>query len=346
MNAEPDNLTALQGCLLGTAVGDALGLPAEGMSAARIGRRWRGQWRMRIVFGRGMFSDDTEHTFAVAQALAEQSSDAAQFQRVLAAKLRWWFLALPAGIGMATAKACLKLWLGCPTAKSGVYSAGNAPAMRSALIGVYFRGDEDKRRTFVCASTRLTHSDPKAESAAQAVAAAAACAANGSDRDAFLRTLPTFSADPAWLKAMELLREHLCAGSSTREYARSLGLERGVSGYAFHTVPVALYGWLRHPGDFAAALTSVLDCGGDTDTTGAITGGIAGAAPGAEAIPREWRERLYDLPLSPAKLTAAAASLAEGRKVPALFWPARPVRNFIFLLIVLAHGFRRLLPPF
>lgn len=49
------------GCLLGTAVGDALGLPSEGMSRMRIARRWKGL-RHRLVFGRGMFSDDTEHT--------------------------------------------------------------------------------------------------------------------------------------------------------------------------------------------------------------------------------------------------------------------------------------------
>lgn len=152
--------------------------------------------------------------------------------------------------------------------------------------------------------------------------------------------------EPDWTQAMDKLREHLAAGSITRDYARTLGLERGVSGYAFHTVPAALYGWLRHPGDFVAALTSVLDCGGDTDTTGAIVGGIAGAALGADAIPREWRDKLCEFPLSPAKLTAAAHALAEGRRVPSLIWPARLVRNFIVLAIVLAHGFRRLLPPY
>ena len=337
---------ALHGCLLGTAVGDALGLPAEGMSAARIRRRWRGSWTMRLIFGRGMFSDDTEHTYAVAQSLAEHPGDEAAFQRSLAARLRWWFLALPAGIGMATAKACLKLWCGVSPQKSGVFSAGNGPAMRSAIIGIFFRDDEEKRREFVRASTRLTHTDPKAESAAQAVAAAAACAANGGERDAFIASLHTFSTESEWQLAMVRLRTHLAAYSSTRDYAQSLGLERGVSGYAFHTVPVALYGWLRHPGDFAAALTSVLDCGGDSDTAGAVVGGIAGAGLGSDAIPSEWRDKLCDFPLSSTKLAAAAQLLADGRKVPALFWPARLLRNFIFLVIVLAHGFRRLLPPY
>lgn len=44
------------GLLLGTAVGDALGLPAENLSPQKIQRRWHGNWRMRLFIGRGMFS--------------------------------------------------------------------------------------------------------------------------------------------------------------------------------------------------------------------------------------------------------------------------------------------------
>ncbi|MGC3959652.1 MAG: hypothetical protein QM813_17400 [Verrucomicrobiota bacterium] len=62
-------------------------------SPERIRKRWNGEWRMRFVFGRGMFSDDTEHTLLVAQALLTQPSDAAAFQRALAWKLRGWWLA-------------------------------------------------------------------------------------------------------------------------------------------------------------------------------------------------------------------------------------------------------------
>jgi ADP-ribosyl-[dinitrogen reductase] hydrolase len=337
---------ALAGCLLGTAVGDALGLPAEGFNPSRIQRWWRGEWKMRLVFGRGMFSDDTEHTFAVAQCLAGHAEDAGAFQRALASRLRWWFLALPASTGMATAKACIKLWLGVSPGKSGVFSAGNGPAMRSALIGVYFKDDVPRRHAFVAASTRITHSDPKAEAAALAVADAAACAASKGDRAVFTAGLHSYSADADWWRAVELLREHLREGRDTTDYARALGLERGVTGYAFHTVPVALYAWLRYPRDFATSLTSALNCGGDTDTVAAITGGICGAASGPEGIPDRWLSHLCDWPLSVTKLNAAASVLANRGRMPRLFWPARLLRNMLFLLIVLAHGFRRLLPPY
>jgi len=100
------------GLLRGTAVGDALGLPAENLSADQIRLRWKGQWKMRFIFGRGMVSDDTEHTLMVVQALLEHPDNATAFQRALAWKFRWWCASLPGGVGLATAKACIKLWMG------------------------------------------------------------------------------------------------------------------------------------------------------------------------------------------------------------------------------------------
>lgn len=339
-------LAAIRGCLIGAAVGDALGLPAEGLSPQRIARLWKGEWRMRLVRGRGMVSDDTEHTYAVAEALSVANGDAERFRRVLAGKLRWWFLALPAGVGMATARSCIKLWLRFSPTKSGVFSAGNGPAMRSAVIGVFFKDDPVRLREFVIASARITHTDPLAESAALAVAQAAACGANGGDREAFVLSLPDLMDSDKWRRAFSQIDEHLRAGSSTRQFACAMGLERGVSGYALHTVPVAIYAWLRHPDDFAKALTSALDCGGDTDTVGAIVGALAGATLGCCSIPAEWRRDLRDWPLSRSRLETAAAALSASTTVPSLNWPFRCLRNAFFLFVVLAHGLRRLLPPF
>jgi len=77
-------VTAFSGVLLGTAVGDALGLPAENLSAERIQRLWKGGWRMRFLFGSGMISDDTEHTLMVAQALLSHPADVLFLAVVLA----------------------------------------------------------------------------------------------------------------------------------------------------------------------------------------------------------------------------------------------------------------------
>ena len=67
---------------------------------------------------------------------------------------------------------------------------------------------------------------------------------------------------------------------SHQKIAESLGLSNGVTGYVYHTVPVAVYAWYRHFGCFEETVVAVLDCGGDTDTVGAIAGALAGAVAG------------------------------------------------------------------
>lgn len=117
-------------------------------------------------------------------------------------------------------------------------------------------------------------------------------------------------------------------------------------------MPVALYAWLRSSTDFREALTSALNCGGDTDTVGAIVGALAGASVGTRGIPSEWLSRICEWPRSLKVLNQAAERLAR-QKLGAnalgpikYFWPGLVPRNLAFISIVLAHGFRRLAPPY
>jgi ADP-ribosylglycohydrolase len=102
---------AVLGCLLGTAVGDSMGLPYEGLSRKAVKARYPRIDGHRWVFGRGMISDDTEHTWIVAEALLRADGDVAVFERHLARGLRFWFLTAPPALGWATLRACLKLVL-------------------------------------------------------------------------------------------------------------------------------------------------------------------------------------------------------------------------------------------
>jgi ADP-ribosyl-[dinitrogen reductase] hydrolase len=335
--------------LLGTAVGDALGLPAEGFSPHRIRRRWKGVWKMRLCFGYGMISDDTDHAAMTAECLTSHPHDAASFARALGRAMRWWLLALPPGTGLATARACLRLWCGVPSSRSGVFSAGNGPAMRAAVIGLFHAHDADMRRAFIEASTRITHTDSKACAAAMAVAESAAWIARperAATAGELLPVLRGLSSESAWLNAIDGIGSHLATGADTAEYATALGLARGVSGYAFHSVPVALYGWLRHRSDFRRALTSVLDCGGDTDSTGAITGALAALETGVAGIPDEWLSRVADWPRSIRHLRLLGGIVASGQPARRrmLLWPFFLLRNLFQLLVILCHGLRRLIP--
>ncbi len=101
---------------------------------------------------------------------------------------------------------------------------------------------------------------------------------------------------------------------------------------------------------FADAVRAGLDLGGDTDTVGAIIGAMAGASVGRSGIPQHWVSGIVDWPRTPELLEKVGARLArqhhEGQALGAIryFWPAVIVRNLLFLVIVLLHGFRRLVP--
>jgi len=92
--------------------------------------------------------------------------------------------------------------------------------------------------------------------------------------------------------------------------------------------------------------------GGDTDTTAAIVGAITGARVGKAGIPQPWLDDLWEWPRTVAWMEALGERLAarcEGAASRGEM-PLNPLevlaRNIAFMLIVLAHGFRRLLPPY
>jgi ADP-ribosyl-[dinitrogen reductase] hydrolase len=364
---DPD---AVVGCLLGQAVGDMMGLPAENLGPRRVQKLFPTFDRPRFLFGRGMGSDDTEHACMTAQALLRSGGDRHRFRRSLAWRLRWWFLAGPPGIGLATLKACVRLWLGWPSDRSGVRSAGNGPAMRAAIlfaaVGCLPEPDgheylySEPFRPWSSDSTRLSHTDPQAESGARLIQNVAWFAADGR-RDSFIPAdvvsilqrlvmacRPTgdlFEHFTALIPAYE-------ANKSVAEFAAELKLTRGITGYIAHTVPVAVYAFLRHPDDYRTAIESVIRLGGDTDTVAAITGALVGARVGKAGIPTEWLDRWADWPRSVAWMERLALKLADGKwreaaqpAVPLAWW-AIPFRNLFFFLVVLAHVLRRLLPPY
>lgn len=347
---------ALVGCLLGTAVGDAMGLPYEGLSRQRAARLIREPDRYRLLPGRGMVSDDTEHACMTAQALIASGDDVERFLRELAKRLRLWLLGLPAGTGLATLKACGKLCVGVSPHRSGIYSAGNGPAMRSVIVGPAIE-DPDLLRAFVRASTRITHTDPKAEYGALAIALAAQLASSRAPVEGqvfqaeLARLLANEPADEL-LSLVDRTVQSISRHEPTVAYADSLGLENGVSGYIYHTVPIVLHAWLSHQQDFRSAIMNVIRCGGDTDSTAALVGGIIGSGLGRGGIPDEWIESLWEWPRSVQWMERLAAELYEARvcglsaRPPRL--PAYGIlpRNLLFLAVVLTQGFRRLLPPY
>lgn len=312
----------------------------------------------RLILGRGMVSDDTEQTCMVAQALIVSAGDVETFVQHLASELRRWLLGFPAGVGYATLRAIIKLWLGCPTNRSGVFSAGNGAAMRCGILGVSYGGDLQRLRALVRACTRITHTDPKAEYGALAVALAAHLAAREPDKhvapDKYVSLLQGLLPAEAhdFFRLTERVIDSTTTQETTESFAQALGLERGVSGYVYHTVPIVLHAWLSHQDDYRSAIIDIVRCGGDTDTTAAILGGIIGARVGKTGIPAQWLKYLWEWPRTVGWIEELGRTLAEvvasGNGQAALPLQASGVllRNAVFLLAVLGHGLRRLLPPY
>ena len=343
------------GTILGTAIGDAIGLPYEGLSRKRANHLLGTPDCHRFFFHRGMVSDDTELTCMVAQAIIASRGDVDAFKRQLSWRFRLWLLGFPAGIGFATLRSIIRLWIGFSAEKSGVFSAGNGPAVRASIIGATI-DDFELLRRLIYASTRITHTDPKAEYGALAVALASRMArqdetVTGSD---FLDQLKT-SLGTDGDELVSLIRaavNSVESGQPTVAFAESLGLAKGVSGYVYHSVPVAIHAWLSNQWDFRSAVKHVVECGGDTDSTGAIVGGIVGASVGRAGIPADWIERLCEWPRSIKWMERLAVQLESAIQFNSPISPVTlPIhgvlfRNLLFLSVVLYHGTRRLLPPY
>ena len=228
--------------------------------------------------------------------------------------------------------------------------------MGSAILGAAVK-DFAQLRELVRTSCRVTHTDPRAEIGALTVALAAqqAAAHRTVSSSALVDELQQLCSAGDSGDLVKLLRQAATSvqrGESTLQFARSLGLERGVSGYVNHTVPVALHACWSHPTDFRSAVDSVICCGGDTDTTAAIVGGIVGSRVGKNGIPGEWLDGLRDWPRSVEWIEALGrdvASAGEGRAARSaarLSSVAIVSRNVFFAGVVLFHGFRRLFPPY
>jgi ADP-ribosyl-[dinitrogen reductase] hydrolase len=344
MKRKPDSLLnredIIVGTLLGTALGDALGLPCEGMRPKVIERRFGRVDRFHMLGRTGFVSDDTEQSALVAQSLLK-GDDVESSVKAFRRSLLGWFLRLPWGIGLGTLRSCIKIALALK--KSGVFSAGNGAAMRSAVIGAHFSDDREKRIAYADALAQVTHSDPRAVEGARFVSELAAHCVTA-DASADRRALVQGSLDVVHEPSLaEGLTEAIRLAES-QVSVREAGSKIGTSGFVLHSVAFAVFAFIRFGNDVLDALTETISVGGDTDTTGAIVGGWLGALHGAEALPGHLIGAIQDGPFGPTHLRRLGTALARGERAPSYSALYALVRNLALYPVVLAHGFRRIVP--
>jgi ADP-ribosyl-[dinitrogen reductase] hydrolase len=348
---EPDSrvLDRFQGCLLGAAIGDALGAPVEFCTQYEVQKRHGllkdmvgGGW---LHLEPGQWTDDTAQTLALAESyVAKRTLDLEDFTH----RLLKWFSGNPPDVGNQTRQvleylrqyptrsviASRKFWY-----NSGGTLAGNGSLMRCAPTALFRCNDVERLIQESILASQVTHFDPRCTEACLVVNFLIAQSLHGNYTAdfhqlalAFLRSvhqMPVYHQTAVNYEASKI------------EAAGAVGMEipyrddmdavervlKGLSdltqaslrstGYAVDTLQAALY-IFRHAGSFSEGLITAVNLGGDADTLGAVTGALLGSRFGRSQIPPDWLKtvaesaRIRDL----AELLLKLASSSRTDKSP------------------------------
>lgn len=273
------------GCLLGLACGDALGGPVEFIDRAMIAARFPDGLREFVGGGwlhlaPGEITDDTQMTLALARSLTSDGLDMA----LMTAEFLAWYRSNPKDIGNTTRAALALLAEGVPPEESGVTvsnsmgdrGAGNGSVMRCAPVAIRFCTDPERLVSASLASAAITHADRRCTWGAVAINQAIAHVLHGGGRDGVVAAAVHGIPDEDVVVAVR------SAGDRPREQVKS-------GGFVLDTVGAALWCLLTQDG-YEETVVAAVGLGDDTDTTAAVTGALAGALYGVQAIPARWRD--------------------------------------------------------
>ncbi len=302
----------VRGGILGALVGDALGVPVEFTDREKrdadpvAEMRGFGTWSQLP----GTWSDDGALLLCLAEALAAGGGPAeagALFVRWVEDG-HWAARGEVFDIGGTTDHALRRIARGIPAELAGPadeHSNGNGSLMRILPVALRFaHAPAETLATEAMQHSRVTHGHPRAQLCCALYCLVAARMLRGEDADAALAAAigefrPLLAAHPA--------EEERFARVLAPGFARTAREEITGSGYVLHTLEASLWCLLRHA-DYRAAVLAAVNLGGDTDTTGCVTGGLAGLREGEAAIPAEWLAALPQV----AGVRALADQLAAG----------------------------------
>jgi len=296
------SLEKFQGALLGTFVGDALGMPIEGMTHEAILAKYEGPLK-DMDEGRlpkGSYTDDTQMMIGLAEGLAQRGKlDCA----LIGSRFVDNFEARR-GYGPATVKIIEQLRKGArwdaPAKKvyDGRGSFGNGAPMRIAPLGCMFYDDISNLREAAESCSSITHTHPLGMEGGviQALAVALAVGTDphdGLDPMKFIAKLIKFSNKAEFIKPLKKVKELL--GRKEPPEVHEIIKDLGTDVKAYTSCPAAIYSFLSHWSSFEDTVVYAVNLGGDTDTIGAMAGAISGALHGIKAIPERWLNDLDNL---------------------------------------------------
>lgn len=283
--------------LLGSAVGDALGVPAEFTSRKHLAKH---PITSMTGFGThnqpaGTWSDDSSLTFCLAESLCNgyDLADQARWFRKWRNDNCWTPHGQIFDIGVTTDSAIMRSERVTDPRLAGpreIHSNGNGSLMRIAPLALYLsRVDQRQRTNAAMDASCLTHGHVRSQLGCAFYVDLLTRVIQG---DGFTSALTNCQAFMATLIESEFPEERL---------AFTLALDPDLirqpikaisgSGYVLHTLTASIWCCARAKSFQEAVLTAV-NLGDDTDTTGAVTGALAGMIFGVDSIPHDWIQSL------------------------------------------------------
>lgn len=287
--------------LVGCAIGDALGNPFEMKAAISPAlTSWDGQFKDGGTFWKGkagQYTDDTLMSIALAKSLIKNNGfDGAD---VATNYLAWMNSGETRGIGGTTAEALTMLKFGASWTESGLKGpkiGGNGTAMRASPIGLAYRNNQLELLEVAMQDASITHNSLEPHMGSIAVALGVAQLANDGDcyvdRAQIIRDVLTVIIDSVVKTKLELALSHLEKKTNPVEALANIGS----AGYVPETVAAAFYCFAATE-TFKDCVVMAVKAGGDTDTTAAVAGALAGTHYGLDLIPQEYKDGVENFEL-------------------------------------------------
>ncbi|WDO08929.1 ADP-ribosylglycohydrolase family protein [Streptomyces murinus] len=280
-----------RGALLGLAVGDALGAPAENLKPSEIRARWG-----RItgfVADRPQGTDDTEYALFSGLLLARHGSALTPAH----AEAAWheWITERAtfrgAGFSERGTLENLRRGLAAPISAQHRHAWSDGLAMRAAPFGVFAAGRPGEAARLVAIDGSVSH-EGEGIYGGQAVAAGVAAAMAGAPVPVVIAAALAVIPDDSW--TARSLRRAVAVAHRGERAVRSAVV---IGGYPWtdlapEAVALAFGAYATADGDFREAVLTAVNMGRDADTTAAVAGALSGATQGLAAIPAAWADAI------------------------------------------------------
>ncbi len=293
INSDNIEFLALLGGIFGFCIGDVLGVPVEFLPREEMKKNKVNEMRAYGTYDQyfGAWSDDTSLTLCLIDSLRNGyniTDIADKFMKFYYRNL-WTPFGEVFDIGNRTALSIEQMAMGVKPAECGGNKEsdnGNGSLMRVLPLAYYLKNFEPlKKIEIIKEVSSLTHSHKRSILACIFYVEFA------------INLLMKKSKSEAYKNSVIFVKEY-CISDYKSEFcyferilngkADELKEEEIMSGgYVIDTLEAVIWSFLNSE-DYKSSVFSAVNLGGDTDTTGAITGGLSGIFYGFDNIPDNW----------------------------------------------------------